>query len=33
LIALWNLGINEEKLWDLYSRKNQVNHFRINSNY
>ena len=33
LIALWNLGITDEKLWDLYSRKNQVNHFRINSNY
>lgn len=33
LIALYNLGINEEKLRDLYSRKNQVNHFRINSNY
>lgn len=33
LIALWNLGINESKLRDLYSRKNQVNHFRINSNY
>ena len=33
LIALWNLGLNDKKLWDLYSRKNQVNHFRINSNY
>ena len=33
LIALWNLGITDEKLRDLYSRKNQVNHFRINSNY
>ena len=33
LIALYNLGINEDKLWDLYSRKNQVNHFRIKSNY
>lgn len=33
LIALYNLGIDEAKLRDLYSRKNQVNHFRINSNY
>lgn len=33
LIALFDLWINEDKLWDLYSRKNQVNHFRINSNY
>ena len=33
LIALYCLGIDETKLWDLYSRKNQVNHFRINSNY
>ena len=33
LVALWNLGIDENKLRDLYSRKNQVNHFRINSNY
>ena len=33
LIALYCLGIDEIKLWDLYSRKNQVNHFRINSNY
>lgn len=33
LIALRNLGLNEDKLRDLYSRKNQVNHFRINSNY
>lgn len=33
LIALRDLGIDENKLWDLYSRKNQVNHFRINSNY
>ena len=33
LIALYNLGIDEPKLRDLYSRKNQVNHFRINSNY
>jgi hypothetical protein len=30
---LYNLGIDEAKLRDLYSRKNQVNHFRINSNY
>lgn len=33
LIALYNLWINEDKLRDLYSRKNQVNHFRIKSNY
>jgi len=33
LIALWNLGLDKDKLWDLYSRKNQVNHFRIKSNY
>ena len=33
LIALYNLGIDEAKLRNLYSRKNQVNHFRINSNY
>lgn len=33
LIALYNLGIDQQKLWDLYSRKNQVNHFRIKSNY
>lgn len=33
LLAFYSLGIDEEQLWDLYSRKNQVNHFRIKSNY
>jgi len=33
LICFYSLGIDEEQLWDLYSRKNQVNHFRIKSNY
>lgn len=33
LIALYNLWIDEDKLRDLYSRKNQVNQFRIKSNY
>lgn len=33
LAAFYSLWLNENKLRELYSRKNQVNQFRIKSNY
>lgn len=33
LASFYSLWINEDKLRELYSRKNQVNQFRIKSNY
>jgi len=33
LVSMKELGLTKELLWEYYSKKNQVNHFRINSNY
>ena len=33
LACFYSLWLNEDKLRELYSKKNQVNHFRIKSNY
>ena len=33
IISLNHLGLDQNLLWEYYSRKNKVNHFRINSNY
>lgn len=33
IVSLCQLKLDPELLWEYYSRKNKVNHFRINSNY
>ena len=33
IVCMNQLGLDQNLLWEYYSRKNKVNHFRINSNY